>query len=236
MVHQKFFDFASITDLGRLRDQLVCGYVRAGDFDDERERVGQIAKTVDLFCVKKDEQVEALQYLQEQLQLQIEGKISEDQLHDHVDRVHEEVVDEIEHLHMELADTEKRRGKNEDDIKAVKRDLAGVKADLKNKTYNEETVRIWQHFNTYAEYADLKDLYNKVLPELGKFEEKLVEQNRDNMKVQEIISRFDEVISEKASKQNVREVYDKLEDYVSCNQLLDYKSDNNRRLAELADR
>lgn len=37
----------------------------------------------------------------------------------------------------------------------------------------EDGKRIWRHFKRFAEYDDLKDLYQKVMPEIAKFEERL---------------------------------------------------------------
>jgi hypothetical protein len=31
-------------------------------------------------------------------------------------------------------------------------------------------VKIWKYFQRFAEYSDLKDLYNKCIPEMAKFE------------------------------------------------------------------
>jgi len=35
--------------------------------------------------------------------------------------------------------------------------------------------RIWKHFQRFSEYDDLKDLYGKVIPEIAKFEEKVIQ-------------------------------------------------------------
>jgi len=41
---------------------------------------------------------------------------------------------------------------------------------LSRKTDKQETERQWQEMKTYALYADLKDLYAKVLPPLAGFD------------------------------------------------------------------
>ena len=46
----------------------------------------------------------------------------------------------------------------------------------------------------------MKDLYNKTIPEIKKFEDLLVELTNENKKTQEIVARFDIVMTEKASK------------------------------------
>jgi hypothetical protein len=62
------------------------------------------------------------------------------------------------------ADADKRISKLDEDQKIFRKEVYEIKSELKSKTYNDETLRIWKHFNNYAEYTDLKDLYNKVLP------------------------------------------------------------------------
>jgi hypothetical protein len=38
----------------------------------------------------------------------------------------------------------------------------------------EEGTNIWEHFQRFAEYDDLKSLHDRVLPEIAKFETKLI--------------------------------------------------------------
>ena len=46
---------------------------------------------------------------------------------------------------------------------------------LNFKMDNEEGKKIWDNLQRFAEYNDLKDLYNKCIPELAKFESKIIE-------------------------------------------------------------
>lgn len=59
---------------------------------------------------------------------------------------------------------------------------------------------IWKHFQRFAEYNDLKDLYNKCVPELAKFEERVLDFQTELDKHQLVIRRFDETVATKASK------------------------------------
>ncbi len=64
----------------------------------------------------------------------------------------------------------------ENDMKdRINAELVSMRKELKLKTNNEETGKVWKHFSNYAEYTDLKDLYGKVLPEISKFECKLID-------------------------------------------------------------
>lgn len=48
--------------------------------------------------------------------------------------------------------------------------LDEIEAELMIKINKDEGAKIWEHFQRFAEYDDLKDLYSKVLPPIAKFE------------------------------------------------------------------
>jgi hypothetical protein len=62
------------------------------------------------------------------------------------------------------------------------------------------------NFSNFAEYKELTTLYNKVLPEMAKHEANMIEHRNDIKRFGEMIKRFDEVLSEKASKQDFRDI------------------------------
>ena len=45
---------------------------------------------------------------------------------------------------------------------------------LSQKLDVNEGTKFWKHFQRFAEYSDLKSLHNKVIPELAKFEQKII--------------------------------------------------------------
>jgi hypothetical protein len=55
-----------------------------------------------------------------------------------------------------------------------------------------------------CEYKDFKALYNKVMPEIAKHETNMQEHRDEIRRFSEIVLRFDEVLSEKASKSEVK--------------------------------
>ena len=65
---------------------------------------------------------------------------------------------------------------------------------------------MWSNFNQFALYDDLKDLYGKTVPEIKKFEDRIIEFNCQLERIDEIMRRFDEVITEKASKMDLRDI------------------------------
>ena len=56
-------------------------------------------------------------------------------------------------------------------------EVAKVRREIDGKMESEEGGKIWQNFRKYAQYNELQELYKKVVPEIGKFEDKLIKNN-----------------------------------------------------------
>jgi hypothetical protein len=61
------------------------------------------------------------------------------------------------------------------EVKTYDEQFNRVWETLNQKIDQADGKRIWDYFTRFAEYQDLKDLYNKVIPEIGKFETKLLD-------------------------------------------------------------
>lgn len=84
--------------------------------------------------------------------------------------------------------------------------------EAQSKLDKNDAKQIWSHFQRFAEYKDLKDLYHKTLPEIAKFEQKIINFQAENDKHIDIINRFDEHLTQKSSKQAIVELYDYIKD------------------------
>jgi len=87
-----------------------------------------------------------------------------------------------------------------------------LSADLSKKMGREDNQRIWLNFDKYAQISDFKELYKKVVPEIKKFEDRLQGFAADQFKMEQMIRRFDEVVSEKASRHDVQGIELKLKE------------------------
>ena len=67
--------------------------------------------------------------------------------------------------------------------------------------------RLWRHFQRFAEYEDLRDLYRRCIPEILKFEQKLIDFEQNQSKLNLIMRSFDEFITLKADKISINELY-----------------------------
>lgn len=68
--------------------------------------------------------------------------------------------------------------------------------------------RIWRNFKRFAEYDDLKDLYQKVLPSIQDFEQKIFNYGQENEMNKQIILKFDEHLARKADKMHIDKIYE----------------------------
>ena len=75
-----------------------------------------------------------------------------------------------------------------------------LRDQLDSKLSREEGSRLWGNFSRFAVYDDLKELYQRCLPAISKFEDQLQDFVTDSAKLKLVVRRFDEVISTKVSK------------------------------------
>ena len=89
------------------------------------------------------------------------------------------------------------------EIEVLNNAVTRAEKDLELKLNKNDATRIWKHFQRFAEYNDLKELYSKCLPELAKFEQKIANFQLEYDKNQLVIGRFDEVVATKSSKNQI---------------------------------
>eukprot|EP00347_Sterkiella_histriomuscorum_P005859 403355004 len=147
-----------------------------------------------------------------------------------------EQVDKQFNVRIDAIKTTQNQNKNT--FSQINRDFQHIQDDLKyldeqvqNTVDREEGDKIWNHFKRFCKFDDMKDLYQKTVPEIQKFEQKLIDFTQDMEKNQFIVRRFDEIISDKASKMNIKEVYQHISQNVP--QLNDFNSANAAHAAKI---
>ena len=90
---------------------------------------------------------------------------------------------------------------------------------LAKKADKTELARVQDQFKNYALYQDLKDLYGKVLSPLATFEAKMEEMGDSYEQSKEMIRRYDEVMSDKASKTAIKEIYELMRHFVKMDKI-----------------
>ena len=105
-----------------------------------------------------------------------------------IDTFNESLNNHIDKLDRTQADQDR-------EISALNVEVTRCNHNLNLKMDKNDGTRIWKHFQRFAEYNDLKDLYAKTLPELAKFEQKIINFEQEIEKCNMIIRRFDEHLS-----------------------------------------
>ena len=86
------------------------------------------------------------------------------------------------------------------EIVSIHKELNHLMLEISKKLTVKDGQRIWKHFQRFSEYNDLRDLYNKVIPEIAKFEEKILVFGSEIEMIRVIIRKFDENITNKCDK------------------------------------
>jgi hypothetical protein len=78
------------------------------------------------------------------------------------------MTDQISKLRKQEMATFARLQNAERDLRGAEHELKRLNEELNLKTPIEEAGKLWRNFKNFAEYKDLKSLYNKVIPEIDR--------------------------------------------------------------------
>lgn len=73
--------------------------------------------------------------------------------------------------------------------------------------------RIYRQFQRFAEYEDMRELYMKCIPEIAKFEKRIMDISDEVVKLNMVIRTFDEVLMQKAEKTQITKIYQFCEEH-----------------------
>ena len=93
----------------------------------------------------------------------------------------------------------------EDDFEKLTKKLQNCNFELLQKVGLKELTKMQVELQRFAEYKDLKHLHALVVPEISKFEIKLIEYQKKLEGLDHIIMNFDEIIQTKSSKITLEE-------------------------------
>ena len=88
----------------------------------------------------------------------------------------------------------------ETELDGMHTNLTKADKEIQRKVERDEIKKLWDHFQRFAEYKDLKHLHSIVIPEIVKFEQKIINNDKKLNQYDEIIRNYDEVIQTKFSK------------------------------------
>lgn len=73
------------------------------------------------------------------------------------------------------AETQQRLKDHDMEIDVICGDIKQIHQLLPKKLDLQDGQKIWRHFQRFAEYSDLKSLYDKCIPAISRFEERLID-------------------------------------------------------------
>ena len=99
-----------------------------------------------------------------------------------------------------------------EELVGFNKEMDGLRRELDKKIEQEDLQKIWKHFDRFSLYDDLKVLYGKVIPEIAKFEQKIIGFNCDIEKQNLILREFDSNLAQKTNKVALSELISSMEE------------------------
>lgn len=99
-----------------------------------------------------------------------------------------------------------------EELVGFNKEMDGLRRELDKKIEQEDLQKIWKHFDRFSLYDDLKVLYGKVIPEIAKFEQKIMGFNCDIEKQNLILREFDSNLAQKTNKVALSELISSMEE------------------------
>ena len=85
-------------------------------------------------------------------------------------------------------------------MKYFAKKLNQIDMKLDDKIELSDLKPLWKNFERFSLYSDFRELYNKVLPEINKFETRIIQLSENMERNNEIVREFDSLISQKTNK------------------------------------
>lgn len=79
-----------------------------------------------------------------------------------------------------------------------------IHIECQNKMSLKDGQRLWRQYQRFAEYEDLRELYQRCIPEISKFEIKIIDFQAEIERFKLMIRNFDENMIHKADKTSIK--------------------------------
>jgi hypothetical protein len=168
-LQNKFSEYTPLSTTRFVQDDLR-EVIKKEDFDILAREQDNLKKDLGRLC-SKEELVNRLNIFNNDVNVKLQERPTNSSIKkvlgtydikiDHISYVLNEAVEKLDRTQ---ADQDKEIG-------SLAREINEFAKDLSLKLDKNDATRIWKHFQRFAEYSDLKDLYAKCIPELAKFEQ-----------------------------------------------------------------
>lgn len=85
-------------------------------------------------------------------------------------------------------------------VKETHEKVKDIRDKIHNKAEQRDVTKLASEMRNFASFKDLQELYGKVVPQLSAFEGTMSEFQKGHQQFEEMLQRYDEIISQKASK------------------------------------
>ena len=155
----------------------------------------------------------------------IKGKTTEDFVNQALEPISQKLAQVTNELESVTTKVEGRIREFESDLGIIARDILKHSEKLKTVVVKKDERKLWDHFKGYATLDSFKDLYDRCLPQIQRFEKRIADFDHKNSIMTEIVRSFDESISSKASKLTVQALDQKIEnDCSSRSEIAEFRS------------
>ena len=198
----QFSQYATTSQLGLVQGKLD-DFVTYDQMIDIRNSQKQIRNEVTDLQSIKNEMVLNIDKIKLELQLKAPSTLLRqlqkslyDQTND-IDKKIEQMENHQNDINVEI----------ERDVTHVINEVQSIKKELTLKLSSKDKFDLKALIKECALVDDLKELYNKTIPQISKFEKKIIDFDLQAQQTMIIVRRFDQVLAEKANRQTVTEQF-----------------------------
>ena len=174
------------------------------DLQRTKDDLKKLDRTLDKFALTQNVK-DLVQTTQTTLQDQIDTKVDITAFTSRFTALEETVTRNDKNTTKELAEINQNTNQINQRLDRTNIELRDAQLELQDKVASKEGQEIWANFSKFAVYDDLRDLYQRCVPAISSFEDKLKLQKDELTKYQEILIRFDEHLTAKSAKVHLEE-------------------------------
>ncbi|CAI2381841.1 unnamed protein product [Moneuplotes crassus] len=194
LMEAKFKEYAELQDLHELKMNLK-DYVPLSKYTMMEVKVDRIAKSyahlADAASVKKE---------MEDITMDFEGRLLRRAKKEDLEQIEKKFDKRIGNIVTEHSLFITKMNKVYKTLQTVE---DNHKKFVNQFDFKKECNQIWKNFEKYCAYKHLENLSNEILPKIKGFEKTIDKYNEVNDNTQKIVSRFDEIILQKAAKHSL---------------------------------
>ena len=209
-LNKRFADYAKAFVVRDLKEDL-CGFVKEEQFFLLEAEMGNLKK--DMRKVAQRDEINAqINHLNKDIGIKLDDRPTKNYFNKHIGAQDSKIGIMENLLDSTVEKLDETQKDQDNEIIQLGVQIDKVYTEAQSKLDKNDAKDIWTHFQRFAEYKDLKDLYHKCLPEIAKFEQKIINFQTETEQHVAVLNRFDENLTQKCSKQALTDLYDYIQE------------------------